>query len=222
MPKDVLELGKYLVRELGYEDSVDTLGRWMSHHLAELINNAENANTVHERELIEKSVIETILRIWDHRASLPGTVHPLESYKDVLKMLDLLKPDSNPFSFLWHHDGIKIDQLAATIFDRLIRIIVATLLTKIEPEKRAVEVNSTVFGALNEVEKHILKSLQEWGSLLDVEDKKAKEKGRRDKKDAGSKDVALGEVTLQLIDEIILDLNELRSEIQNTDKYMKI
>jgi len=123
MPKDVLELGKYLVRELGYEDGIDTLGRWMSHHLAELINNAEKATTAYERERAQKSVIETILRIWDHRASLPGKVYPLESYKDTLKMLDLLKPDSNPFSPFWYHDGTKVDQLAANLFDGLTRIM---------------------------------------------------------------------------------------------------
>jgi hypothetical protein len=34
------------VRELGFEDGVDTLGRWMAHHLAELIDKAENGATV--------------------------------------------------------------------------------------------------------------------------------------------------------------------------------
>lgn len=213
MPKDVLGLGKYLVHELSYEDGVDTLGRWMSHHLAELLNKAENATTEHERERAQKSVIETILSIWDHRSSMPGKVYPLESYKDTLKMLDLLKPDSNPFSLLWHRDGTNVDQLAANLFDRHTRIIVATLLMKIEPENRFVDVDPAVFDALNEVEKHVLTSLQEWGSLLEIDEKKTKGRARKSKEDAGDKSVTLDEVTLELIDETMMNLQELRNEI---------
>ena len=49
-PKDVSELGQHLVRELGFEDRGETLGRWMAHHLAELLDQAENAKTAAERE----------------------------------------------------------------------------------------------------------------------------------------------------------------------------
>src|SRR5688572_3455622 len=66
-PKDVLELGKYLVRELGFEDEVDTLGRWMSHHVAELITVAENGRTAASRRIAKRDAVTTILRIWQHR-----------------------------------------------------------------------------------------------------------------------------------------------------------
>lgn len=215
MPKDVLELGKYLVRELGYEDGVDTLGRWMSHHLAELINNAERATTAYDRERTQKSAIETILRIWNHRASLPGKVYPLESYKDTLKMLDLLKPDSNPFSPFWYHDGTKVDQLAANLFDGLTRIIIAILLVKIKPQKRFVEVDPVVFDALNEVEKHVLTSLQEWGSLLEVEgEKRTTTRTKKNKEQVGCDNISLYNIMLKLIEETITSLEELRTEIQ--------
>lgn len=218
IPKDVLELGKYLVHELGYEDGVDTLGRWMSHHLAELINKVENATTEHEREYAQKSVIETILRIWDHRASMPGEVYPLESYKDAIKMLDLLKPDSNPFSPFWYHDGTKVDQLAANLFDKLIRIIIATLLMKIEPDKRFTEVDPTVFGSLNETEKHVLRSIQEWGSLFEEEEKSTTRSARKYNERAGDDNINLNNVMLKLIDETMISLKELQSEIQENCK----
>lgn len=70
--KDVLGLGRHLVRELRFEDGVDTLGRWMAHHLAELIDEAESGSTPAERLRARKSATETILKIWEHRASLPG------------------------------------------------------------------------------------------------------------------------------------------------------
>ena len=41
--KAVLDLGRALVDELGLDPGVDTLGRWMAHHIAELIEEAETA-----------------------------------------------------------------------------------------------------------------------------------------------------------------------------------
>jgi hypothetical protein len=41
--RDVLALGRHLVAELQLEQSVDTLGRWLAHHVAELIARAEAA-----------------------------------------------------------------------------------------------------------------------------------------------------------------------------------
>ena len=41
MPKDVLDLGRALVEELGLDPGVDTLSRWMAHYIAELIEDAE-------------------------------------------------------------------------------------------------------------------------------------------------------------------------------------
>jgi hypothetical protein len=62
-PKDVLELGQHLVHELGIENRFDTLGRWMAHHLAELIDRAENGATKAERLDSRKNAEETILKI---------------------------------------------------------------------------------------------------------------------------------------------------------------
>ena len=92
LPRDVLALGRHLVRELGFDDQRDTLGRWMAHHLAELINKAENGATGTERVRARKNATETILKIWEHRASLPGNAYPLAPYKDILKVLDRLRP----------------------------------------------------------------------------------------------------------------------------------
>ncbi len=220
MPKDVLELGKYLVRELVFEEGVNTLGRWMSHHLAELINEAENAPTAQKRLRAQKKAIDTILRIWDHRASLPGKAYPLKTYKDTLKILDLLKPDRNPFNYFLYHNGTKRDQLAAGLFDGLTRIIIAVLLMKIEPTKRVVEVDPAVFRALSETEQHVLTALHEWGDLFEVVDKKAT--GRRRKgRGEEEKKVNLDEAILQLIDEEMTSLVELRREIIKNNTEVK-
>src|SRR5438094_3949598 len=66
-PKDVLGLGQHLVREVGFGSHRDTLGRWMAHHIAELIDKAKHASSLAERAKTCKIATETILKIWEHR-----------------------------------------------------------------------------------------------------------------------------------------------------------
>ena len=68
-PKDVLEHGRQLVRELDLEDGVDTLGRWMAHHLAELMSIAEHGITSEVRIEASQQVRDTTLRIKKHCCS---------------------------------------------------------------------------------------------------------------------------------------------------------
>ncbi|MDM7920809.1 MAG: hypothetical protein QUS14_00800, partial [Pyrinomonadaceae bacterium] len=76
----MLELGKHLVRELGLESGVDTLGRWLAHRIAELIVAAEKAPTLAMRRKAEAAAIETILKVWEKREDLPREVYPLAPY----------------------------------------------------------------------------------------------------------------------------------------------
>ena len=72
----------------------DTLGQWMSYHLAELITAAENPGTsVQQRH----EIVETILRIWTHRYYYPGFA-PLAGFSGVLTALDRLG-DESPWRF---------------------------------------------------------------------------------------------------------------------------
>jgi hypothetical protein len=64
-------LGQRLVKELGLDDGVDTLGRWMAHRVAELMQKAEQAETLAEQESAKQECSELILRIWQRRAVLP-------------------------------------------------------------------------------------------------------------------------------------------------------
>src|SRR4051812_2064411 len=68
-PRDVLALGRKLVEELELGPGVDTLGRWMAHHVAELMLNAEHSADLDDRRANEDRAVDTILRIWDHRAT---------------------------------------------------------------------------------------------------------------------------------------------------------
>ncbi len=95
-PKDILGLGKHLVRELDFEDGVDTLGRWMSHYLAELIHESENGKTAAIRSKASQKAVETVLKIWEHRKALPRDAYPLAKFEDLSTVLDRLRIGNNP------------------------------------------------------------------------------------------------------------------------------
>lgn len=87
-----LELGKKLTGELGLDQSVDTLGRWMAHYIAELIQDAEKANP-QERPAKMRACSEAILSLWKHRHELPNGKRPFEELEPILKALESLNPD---------------------------------------------------------------------------------------------------------------------------------
>ena len=211
-PKDVLALGRYLVRELGFEDGVDTLGRWMAHHLAELIDKAENGVTAAERLRAHKNATETILKIWEHRASLPGQAYPLAPYKEVLKVLDRLRPGNNPFRYFSHYAEATREQLATDLFDGFSRLIIALLLMELPPGEEPVKVDVAATEALSEAEQYVLTVLQQWGEFFESTSKSSG-RTQKSKKGGGTK-VNLNKVAVRLIDNITTTLAKLRSELQ--------
>ena len=214
-PKDVLELGKHLVRELGYEDSFDTLGRWMSHHVAELIDQSENGDTEGDRLEARKRATETILRIWEHRAALPGKAYPLSSYKDILQVLEHLKPSDNPFWEYGYPNSTTRDQLAGRLFDYLTRLTITLLLMKLPPDGGPVEADSVVKDSLDETEQRILISIQSWVKLLEIE-KSGNVKADKNKRKHGNPNLA--NIALELIDQSNEVLVELQTNIRNDDQ----
>ena len=97
VPTDVLELGQYLVRELKLDDGVDTLGRWMTHHLAELLVSA-NCADVEERRAAEDRVAALIPRIWAQRHVAPLGMNPLAAYAKAAQVLAAIHPTTDRFA----------------------------------------------------------------------------------------------------------------------------
>lgn len=64
-----MKLGQRIVQELGFADRVDTLGRWMAHRVAELMERAEQAKEGSEREAARRECVDLIMRLWAHRAN---------------------------------------------------------------------------------------------------------------------------------------------------------
>jgi hypothetical protein len=91
MPKDVLDLGRALVEELGLDPGVDTLSRWMAHHIAELIEEAETAKVEERPAKLAKSA-DAILKLWAYRHQLPDGKRPFEDLEPILRALESLDP----------------------------------------------------------------------------------------------------------------------------------
>lgn len=204
-PKDVVGLGQHLVHELGLVGRRDTLGSWMAHHLAELIDKAENGQTEAGRSQAQKTATETILKVWEHRRSLPGKAYPLASYEHVLKVLDVLRPSNNPFWRFSRHGETKRDQLAADLFDGLSRLIIALLLMGSPSEEKPTTVNTA---------QYMLTMLQQWGELFVAQSNHTEEAGKSS--DEGNTRVNLDKAAVQLIDRITAVLDGLWGELRSS------
>lgn len=99
---EVIELGKKIVYELGMENSVDTLSRWMAHYLAELLYKLEASNSKESKKEIEQECIEVILKLWKNKKSLPISIDPLEKLSDAIGVLQKLNNSTDPYGDLWY------------------------------------------------------------------------------------------------------------------------
>ena len=82
----VLLLGKKIVDEMGIQRSVDTLGRWMAHYIAELIVEANSAQGQTKIDA-EKRCQEAILELWQHRYELPEGFRPFQGFEAIAETL---------------------------------------------------------------------------------------------------------------------------------------
>lgn len=205
----MLGLGRHLVRELGIEDSVDTLGRWIAHHVAELIDETEKASTREDQRRAYKHAVETILLLWEHRAALPRNAFPLARYREVVVVLEALRPKADPFVVLGPWSRTTEAQLASKVFDRLTRVIVAVLI-KNAPVILAPRpvVAKPALTALDPVQRRLYKRLSEWQNLLPPiaapgHSANARRWSKRD----------LGRLILRCIDDASTALGTLREQI---------
>lgn len=97
--KQIINLGKLLVKELGIENSVDTLSRWMAHYVADKIVFIENLTDGKEKDNAQKECFEIILRLWKNRWELPAGKRPLEDFEPILKVLEKINPEKEDLFF---------------------------------------------------------------------------------------------------------------------------
>lgn len=103
---DVVALGRRIVKELGLEQTTDTLARWMAHRLAELILVQETSTSERRRKRAARETEELVLRLWGQRTAWPHGWPPA----GAASLLEALRLDN----------GIHSDE---TITDSRLRLI---------------------------------------------------------------------------------------------------
>lgn len=81
-----LALGKQLAHDL---DSDDILGRWMAHHLGDLIVRAE-ITTGAQGEALRREAADLTIRLWEHRSTTPLRSRPTEALQPAMDALQRL------------------------------------------------------------------------------------------------------------------------------------
>ena len=156
-------LGRHLVHELGLEPDGDTLSRWLAHHLATLIREAEAAPDAAQRRAAEDRAVETILKLWDHRRELPGNAYPLNEYKNAIAALARLHPKSNPWTRLSQNP---LQQALSAVFDALTDIVLTGIFLTYENDEASQDSQpSEAF--LAEEETRLLAAIKSWVEFFD-------------------------------------------------------
>ena len=108
--KRIINLGKALVEELGLGQGVDTLSRWMAHYIAEQMTIVDNA-TGDDKIKAEQNCFETILKLWQHRSSLPNGRRPFESFEPIFRVFERLDPENKqPYYLNDFENSLKTDE----------------------------------------------------------------------------------------------------------------
>lgn len=90
--EEIIKLGEKIVKELDLEYSVNTLARWMSHYVAELIEAVKNTSNKDERKLLQKECCDVILKIWSQKEKVPIR-KPLDDLKPVIEILQVINEE---------------------------------------------------------------------------------------------------------------------------------
>lgn len=213
-PKDVSGLGRHLVRELNLEDGVDTLGRWMAHHIAELLAAAENEKTATGRARARRKAEDAILRVWEHRAAMPGNAFPLRPYRDVIAVLDRLRPGRHPFGYAGFGDRTEREGHAIALFDTMARLVIALLLMKLPSEAVRTAGDTVAVDAMSPEEQQVLAAIRAWDPLFELSPVATRSRRRSASAKRGQIDL-LAE-TDRLIESAMSSLDALRISLRKT------
>ena len=119
-----MALGQVIVRQLELADRGTVLERWLAHHLAEAIADADRA-VGPAKTTSESRAIDLILKLWAHRRALPESADPLDGLRKAIEVLGRLASEANP----WTHFGRPHtnDDLLRDTFRTMSRIVLAGL-----------------------------------------------------------------------------------------------
>jgi hypothetical protein len=196
-----LAFGKRLVAEYGLDSSVDTLGRWLVHHIAELIRDAEDgaAADVSDRQA---AAVAAILKFWEHRRSM-DRIDPLRELKPMLSVIRTLNPDENRWGGYRGNGSTALWDLYSAVRQIIIfRLLDKAPATQVEQNKFLSDEEAEIVGALNI-----------WLAEHQKEKLKAKPKRRSRKRQAEANDFDPKTYVLSEIEDARQALDALEREV---------
>lgn len=199
-----MALGRVIVDELNLEPSVDTLGRWMAHHISELIRAAETAPSENDRRRLESQAAETISKLWAHRSSFENRINPLFDLMPVIDVIRTLGPRSNP----WMINSSAQSQ----IYDSFRRLVICMIILRVKEISLTDKLNIPDKAAefLSEEEIEIRKTLETWIAVCrksnDVTTSKREHADPQDEED-------LKRICLEIIDDAKRALEHFREQL---------
>ena len=152
-----MALGQVIVRQLKLADRGTVLDRWLAHHLAEAIADADRA-VGPAKAASESRAVDLILKLWAHRRALPESADPLGGLRKAIEVLGRLAPEANPWTLFGRpHTS---DDLLRDIFRTMSRIVLAGLvLTQASRPRPATKEESK---GLAEEEIHLRSVFEQW------------------------------------------------------------
>ena len=159
--KDVLALGQAIVRQLELQDRGAILERWLAHHLAEVIAEAERS-VGSAKAASEAQAVDLVLKLWIHRRALPEPVDPLGGYRRAVEVLGRLAPEADPWAHFRQSDTH--DGLLREMFQLLSRIVLAGLLLTQTSRSRPITAEESAM--LEEEEKYLVSAFEQWMPFL--------------------------------------------------------
>lgn len=152
-----MRLGTRIVRELDLEPGVDTLGRWMAHHLAEVMQEVESAEGS-DKEQAQERAVDLILKLWSHRRNLPRGAYPLNDLEPIISIIGRLRPEASPYQ---RHSADETEKLLTRIFDGL-RLVVAHGILLIAESKELSDDLDAAVPFLDDEERQFIEAVRGW------------------------------------------------------------
>jgi len=201
-----LGLGIHLVRELGLSDSNETLGRWIAHHLAELMREVDESKDPEYKAKALAQATDLIIRLWKNRDVLPGKANPLARYRDALVVLGNLE---QPNYSQRDHQLPKRRRLSEQISRDAERLrLFIRLFEAIPTEHSTEDVDQAALEALDDEELSFLEKLLRSVTFVGPD-------GVNLEGDSKSEDLSSEERVRRLLKQLKTNLDELQSELES-------
>lgn len=187
----------------------------MAHHLAELVIRAKEATDPAQQAVANDQVVETILRIWNHRSTV-DRINPLTELAPPLRVLRTLAEVTPPWGYM-SRGGL--GATADRTYDLLRRLTICLSLLAtgdIEATLRGLERAGRTSAWQSEEELELVRRLSLWVELDSLEGKERRESTRRTLKSTNQRvpPLDLTEAACRIVDEVEVVLADLRKTLQ--------